>query len=597
MNGLNSGKRSKSGRRGRGGSSLSPERPAAAAAAAALALVLAFATPLNAQTVRGQLLDKANGFPIGGAFVVLLDSSGTEVARVLTGNGGTFLLKAPAPGTYRLQSKRIGFRFSESPPFALADSQTIGYRLQVEAVPARLPPVVVEGRPQCGNRGEEGTTVAQLWEEAREALAAVKWTEGQRAYDFAIGMFERDLGPVGARVEKERTWTRSGPTETPFRSIPAEELVHHGYVVGDDREGRTYYAPDAAVLLSDAFANTHCFTPLGGVGSNVGLVGLAFTPAPNRRLTDVRGVLWVDRETAELRFLEYRYANLPADLPEGRLGGRVEFMRLETGAWIVLRWSIRMPLMRKMVDPTGRREPVAEVLGFRETGGHVTGIRSGQGTVVYSAESTILDGTVVDSTRRGSPLERAQVTLAGTSYSAVTDAAGQFQITAPVEGSYGATFTHPRTDSLGATLDPVPVNLVRGARTTVTLAVPPESSIVARLCPGLTPGQRVIVGVVRSVDGGPPPDSTEVRASWQEVGGSAAALQAHEWRLKALTDGAGRYALCGVPMRRVEIVATGGDRRSAGVILDFHEDGLWVDQKQFRSLPGRIWTQDLQLSR
>ena len=116
-------------------------------------------------------------------------------------------------------------------------------------MPARLPPVVVEGRPQCGTRGEEGTAVAQLWDEAREALAAVKWTEGQRAYDFGVRRFERDFGPVGDRVEKEQTSTRRGTTDSPFRSVPGEQLVRDGYVVGDDRAGRTYYAPDASVLL------------------------------------------------------------------------------------------------------------------------------------------------------------------------------------------------------------------------------------------------------------------------------------------------------------------------------------------------------------
>jgi hypothetical protein len=553
---------------------------------------------LRAQAVRGTLVDQANGFPIGGAFVVLLDPSGREVDRALTGAAGTFLLKAPAAGAYRLQSKRIGFRVSESPAMALADNQTISYRLEVQAVPTRLPPVVVEGRPQCGTRGEEGTAVAQLWDEAREALAAVKWTEGQRAYEFGIRLFERDFGPVGERVEKERSWTRRGTSDNPFRSVPGEQLAENGYVVGDDRAGRTYYAPDATVLLSDGFSNTHCFVPVPGVGATIGMVGLAFTPAPDRRLPDVKGALWVDAETAELRFLEYRYANLPATLPEGAVGGRVEFMRLETGAWIVLRWSIRMPLMGLVVDQGGRREPQSKVLGFRESGGQVTDIRSPRGKLVYSSESTILEGTVVDSTRGGLPLEGARVALAGTSYATVTDETGRFQLTAPLEGSYGATFTHPRLDSLGAGPQSVEVTLARGTRTTTILAVPPEPRLLERLCPtGLMEGERAIAGTVRGPDGRSPVDSAEVRLWWQEMSRGAGNLEAHDWQVSAVTDSAGRYLLCGVPRLRVTLAASFHGLRSQEVVLGFSQDGVWIDEAKFQGLPGRIWTQDLQLKR
>lgn len=553
--------------------------------------------PLAGQAVRGQLVDRSNGFPIGGAFVVLLDQQGTEVARVLTGDAGSFLIRAPGPGTYRLQSKRIGFRMQESLPIVLAEGQTVSYRLEVEAVPARLPPVVVEGRPQCGSRGDEGSAVAQLWEEAREALAAVRWTEGQRVYDYTLELFERDLAPAGQRVEKERTWARSGSAEVPFRSLPAESLAAYGYVVGNDREGRTYYAPDAGVLLSDVFLEDHCFTARQGSGELAGLVGLAFVPAPRRRLPDVRGVLWLDRETAELRFLEYRYANLPAFLPEGALGGRVEFLRLENGAWIVLDWSIRMPLMGLVVDRSSGRPRDPTVLGFRERGGKVTAIRTSSGALVYSAGVAILGGTVVDSTRQGARLARAAVEVAGTPYRAVSDADGRFQISAPLEGTYAAIFRHPRLDSLGITPDPQPVALARGRRASVVLAIPPEPRIVERLCPGgMARGERVLTGVVRDATGRPVAGA-EVLASWQAIGGAPGAPVVTELHAAAAADSAGRYVLCGMPPARLRLSARAGQNHSAEVVLEFSASGVWIEEREYRSAPGRIWTQDLALRR
>lgn len=553
--------------------------------------------PLAAQAVRGQLVDRSNGFPIGGAFVVLVDQQGAEVGRALTADAGTFLIRAPGPGAYRLQSKRIGFRMKESPPIVLAEGQTVSYRLEVEAVPARLPPVVVEGRPQCGSRGEEGSVVAQLWEEAREVLAAVRWAEGQRVYDYTLQMFERDLAPVGERVEKERTWVRSGSSETPFRSLPAESLAAYGYVVGSDREGRTYYAPDAGVLLSDVFLEDHCFTARQGSGELAGLVGLAFAPAPGRWLPDVRGVLWVDRETAELRFLDYRYANLPAFLPEGALGGRVEFLRLENGVWIVLSWSIRMPLMGLVVDRSSGRPRDPTVLGFRERGGRVAAIRAPGGALVYAAAVAILDGTVVDSTRQGVRLVGAAVELAGTPHRAVSDAEGRFQISAPLEGTYGVVFRHPRLDSLGVSPDPRPVVLRRGRRASVVLAIPPEPDIVQRLCPGgMGLGERVLTGVVRDA-AGRPLAGARVLASWQAIRGAAGTPVAAALEAEAQADSAGRYVLCGVPQARLRVSARAGESRSPEVVLEFSASGVWIEEKAYRSSPGRIWTQELTLRR
>jgi len=273
-------------------------------------------------------------------------------------------------------------------------------------------------------------------------------------------------------------------------------------------------------------------------------------------------------------------------------------MRLESGAWVVPRWQIRMPILTRIIDQSGHREPQTRVTGFHEKTGLISAIRSFSGRLVYSMGSAILEGTIVDSTRDGIPLALARVGLAGTAYATATDSAGQFQLDAPLEGSYAVIFRHPRLDSLGVSLDSVTVSLTLGARTPVKLAIPPESRLVELLCPaGLKEGERVVVGTVRAPDGRSPVDSAEVRVSWQEVGGGPGNLQAHDWHLSAVSDSAGRYLVCGVPSLRVTLAASFHGARSGEVVLAFARDGVWVDEKQYRSLPGRIWTQDLRLSR
>ena len=60
-----------------------------------------------------------------------------------------------------------------------------------------------------------------------------------------------------------------------------------------------YSAPDARVLLSDEFLDTHCFR-IAEAQNGDGRIGLAFEPLEDSPLRDIEGVLWIDRSTAML---------------------------------------------------------------------------------------------------------------------------------------------------------------------------------------------------------------------------------------------------------------------------------------------------------
>src|SRR3989475_6307282 len=84
--------------------------------------------------------------------------------------------------------------------------------------------------------------------------------------------------------------------------------------------------------------------------------------------------------------MEFSYIRLPEDLVAVGAGGRVEFMRLPNGVWIVRDWLIRMPYAKwkQQAMAMGMRP---EVTGFREKGGSADFIRAGDGTVVYGTPS------------------------------------------------------------------------------------------------------------------------------------------------------------------------------------------------------------------
>jgi hypothetical protein len=351
----------------------------------ALLLVAALAVPgaLAAQTVRGQLTDSVSRAPLPGAFLTLVDEHGVEKARTITNGSGEFLLTAPGAGVYRLRSKRIGFRPYVSPPLTLTAGGTSSYNAVIDPIPVALSQVVVQGERQCDV--EAGASVAAVWEEVHEALAAVSWTSRDPGYWYAIARFERATSPGGRARGPDSTWRDDGYRRVPIKSVPPDQLEREGFVVVDS-EGWTYHGPDADELISDAFLRTHCFETKSGRGETEGLIGLAFSPARGRTLPDITGTLWIDRTTAMLHHLDFSYTRLPEGLVAPRAGGRIEFLRVPSGAWIVRDWVIRMPEAEMKQRPMAMGTQL-EVAGFKEVGGNAVEIKTRAGIIVYRSDS------------------------------------------------------------------------------------------------------------------------------------------------------------------------------------------------------------------
>lgn len=344
--------------------------PAAPAALAALAaLVLGSAAPLGAQTVLGTAVDAVDDSPVRGAFVILLDDDGVERDRALTSSSGAFRLRAGRPGTFRLSLERIGFEDLVTEPFELSEDETISRRLTATARPIELAGIrVAGGEARCGTPPAEARELSRVWNEARKALEATAWTNRQSYYRFdgliVRQVLDEDAEPRGPpEYEPIRLYGRH-----PFRAVQADDLAYGGWVQRQGAEGLKFYAPDAEVLLSESFLSRHCFR-LARDDSARELVGVEFEPRPDRRTPEISGVLWVDRETAELRSLVYRYENLELPVETEHLGGRVEFDHLPDGGWIVRKWEIRTPLAElDRQSRAGRREQRVRLTGLRLEG-------------------------------------------------------------------------------------------------------------------------------------------------------------------------------------------------------------------------------------
>jgi hypothetical protein len=499
-------------------------------AAATLLALLAGSSSAMGQYVTVRLTEPGNGRPVAGAVVRLLDEE-KVVGQSLTGANGQARLTPPRAGTYRLKISRIGYLPLLQDLEVPAD-RSIVVTLPMTSSPVSLPPVVAEAKAECKAYSDESALVGLLWEQVSTALSANAETNRSLATPLRVREFRRELKTDGSLV-KEITISDGVRRGRPYAAVAPSVLADSGYArtIGDEM---TFSAPDADVLLSDEFAGTHCFKAVGGDADSI--VGLAFEPLPRRRETDVKGTLWLNRSTSELKFLEYTYENLPVQLRSLGLGGRVSYERLPAGAWIVDDWRIRMPLMAEPpADYRTKSRTIPHLAGYVEVGGHAelvaaTGNRLLRATII---------GSVFDSTINA-PIVGAVARLAGAKDSVLSDSAGRFVLVSTTGGIRQLVVHHPKLDLLpGASEKEVELSL--GHSILETFVVPSANSMAAGLCGDVT-GRSGVIGIVTD-SSDIPMESAEIDATWLDDLGSR-----HGENSQA--GPGGLFVICDIPASR-----------------------------------------------
>jgi hypothetical protein len=513
-----------------------------------------------AQTVLLNVVNAETAAPVFGAIAHLVGDGGAIVSSVLTDERGRALFVSVPAARYRARVEMIGMATLETDPFDVtrAASQPREVRLVPRAIDLDAIDVRAERRRCTARPSDEGLAVALLWEEARKALSAAALTELRGLYRYETMTYERDVEPRSGMVIREEESRREGYMRTPFESRPPEELARDGFVRRDGRE-ILYYAPDAEVLLSDAFLDTHCFR-LAETSDDADVIGLSFEPLERRgAVTDVGGTMWLDRETAELRRLEYVYYNLNLPVRSAGASGMVEFQRLPAGTWIVPAWWIEMPIIDTRMQIGGStpvltrmRRAGGRVLQIHEAGGRSLGGRNPTGGV---------EGVVVDSV--GAPIQGVRVGAVGWNQEAFTDAQGAFGLLGLREGTYELRFIDDRFAPLGLVPPLLTREVIPGEASYLEFHMPSVGDLLREACRESTNGPEGAVLRGRVVDAaGQPVAGAAVRVTWPEALQSVGPtdprylLLQNRSGLEVGTAENGTYTLCGVPREiALEIVS------------------------------------------
>ncbi|MXX54621.1 MAG: hypothetical protein F4205_06550 [Gemmatimonadetes bacterium] len=447
-----------------------------------LLLIGVGASAAYGQVVRGRLLDIDGTTAIGGAMMSLVDGGAQEFDRGLTRQSGLYQLVTELPGRYRVRADRIGYATTWSDYFEISAGDTIVVDVVARVEAISLAGIEAEGERRCRVRPEEGLAVTRLWDEARKALEAAAWTQDRGYYRYEMMGITREMDRENRRVISEDRSYDGGYRRAPYISLPAEELMEQGFARLTPVES-IYWAPDAAVLLSDEFLDTHCFHVTRNERRAPGLIGLAFQPVRGRNLPEISGTLWIDPATAQLDWLDftYRNLNLPEALMAGPIGGTVEFAALPNGTWIVDSWRIRMPRARTATNPlTGQTQSLLD--GITVQGGDVLRVHGNEGTVLETDLGGRIAGAVFDSLRAGLP--GARVYIEGTDIEVSTDRDGRFELARLEPGVYSVTFSAPYLDQYSFVPEPFEVEVVAEATTPaqINFAAPTMTRVIDNLC-------------------------------------------------------------------------------------------------------------------
>lgn len=483
---------------------------------------------LNAQSITGTITDAESRAPVPGVLLTVRDSARAIRTRVLTDQNGSFRVPVTA-GEYHVTAEHIAF----TPMTRAVRVGGQAFQLTWALTPAAiaLAEIVVRTERQCQSAEDPGA--ARLWYVARTALGAAS---AETTKEFRLRHFRRVLDLSFNQVGNDSMRFEIQRGSHSYRSIPTDSLLRHGFV--QDHYGMlAFFGPDAELLLSDAFVNSHCFQ-VERSKEKPGLIGLAFWPHKNQRRPDIEGAMWVDQKTGLLQYVEYQFTGLPQVADKRFASGRVEFEMLPDRSWMVRRWYIRMP---HFVNAPGVGRVRSVLGGSVEEGGEVLSLNA-NGTS-GGAIGTII-GVVYDSIKKR-PLADAAVYLSGTRYATATDANGAFLLDSVPPGDHYVTFHATPMSVLPRFNNTLRVRVQPDSVSQISLAIPSERTLMAAHCTtdDLFEASRsvqyganrigVLTGVVRS--GGRAVAGARVTVTW---GPRSAWTE---------TRSDGDYALCGYP--------------------------------------------------
>ena len=314
--------------------------------------------------VEGQARAEAGGAPVPFALVRLLRDDASPLPsdnppQGITNADGRYRFDGVAPGRYRVQLLRIGFRPLLSDPVQVAAGETVRLDLRVASQPLVLPPVTVTA-DVCvpGTKLKEHPQLQTLWQQARDG-ASVR-TELMARFRYHVLTHEEsyELKADGP--------TAPGTIDQPHVSDP-RWAVKNAARNREQRLSRGYYSPTTGFTCQTSWTScTRTSSRRTASSRRPHMARMKWDcvsgHATRKDFLDVFGTIWLDSATYLARRIELEYVD--GDESRGTI-------RLDFADVAVAGGTLRMPVGATFTMRPSRKNPA------RRTEGKVTYTYSG----------------------------------------------------------------------------------------------------------------------------------------------------------------------------------------------------------------------------
>ncbi len=246
------------------------ERSIARLSVAVLVTLALLSVPgdLQAQTIRGQLVDAENGAPVGLAGVFILGADRDLLVRAASDMDGFYSVEAPTAGAFYLYVQRIGYFENETPLFRAEANRTYSVDVEMRPEPFRVDALSVT----VGNEELENFLTLRLGENPNGLF-------GYRAYQGSM-LQEAKLGAVDNTeiLRRLNIWVSHG------RQVCINAVASGGTVLPSRNGLARSTTPDQGEAIGDRGRVIPTVEESGQGGRGCGSLYLDGYPVPNDQI-------------------------------------------------------------------------------------------------------------------------------------------------------------------------------------------------------------------------------------------------------------------------------------------------------------------------